>query len=97
MVLLGLLINFPLFVRAGSPPSSSGGRGNAWSQTTLNLCTEIVLLGPLIIADWNRRRLLAECERQIDQARTQTRRDSARPAAMRFLVAAGRAGGADAL
>jgi hypothetical protein len=95
MVLLGLLIVFPLLVRAASTSSWSGRQEDAWSQAAPMLGVELLLLGGLLVADWNRRRRLAECLRRIDRARA--RREPARPAAMRFSVGATRTGAADTL
>jgi hypothetical protein len=95
MVLLGLLIVLPLVVRAASPPSWSGRQEGAWWPAAPIACAEVVLLGGLLVADWNRRRLLAECLRQVDRARTQ--REVGRPAAMRFFAGATRTRAADTL
>jgi hypothetical protein len=82
MVLLGLLIVLPLLVGATSP-------------SALVLGVELLLLGGLLAADWNRRRLLAECLHRIDGARAQ--RNPGRPVAMRFAVGATRTGAAETL
>jgi hypothetical protein len=70
MILLGLLIVFPLLVRAASAPSSSSWQEGVWPQGAPILYVELLLLGGLLVADWNRRRLLSESLRRLDRART---------------------------
>ncbi len=95
IVLLGSLVVLPLLVRAASTSLWSSPQEGARPPVAPIFCVELLLLGGLLAADWNRRRLLAECMRRIDRART--RRESARPAAMRFSVGATRTGAADRL
>ena len=82
MSVLGFLIALPLLTRVVSAPAWSGGEGGAWSQVAFMAFLEIILVGGLIVADWNRRRLLVECLERLDRARVP--RVPVRTAAVRF-------------
>ncbi len=99
MVLLSVLIVLPLLVRAAGAPASSGRQAVAWSQVAPILGVELLLLGGVLVADWNRRRLLAEYVRRIERAKTrvQTRPEPVRPPAKRFSIGPRRSSAADTL